>query len=34
MSIYASEYINMTVLELTSCIPYALEHPRILGVSA
>ena len=24
----------MNVLELTSCIPYALGHPRILGVSA
>ena len=24
----------MNVLELASCIPYALGHPRILGVSA
>ena len=32
--IYACEYISMNVLELTSCIPYALGHPRILGVSA
>ena len=26
-------YISMRLLELASCIPYALGHPRILGVS-
>ena len=34
VNIYACEYISMNVLGLASCIPYALEHPRILGVSA
>ena len=32
--IYACKYIGMNVLELASCIPYALGHPRVLGVSA
>ena len=27
-------YISMSLLGLESCIPYALGHPRILGVSA
>ena len=31
---YACEYISINVLGLASCIPYALGHPRILGVSA
>ena len=34
VNIYACEYISMNVLGLASCIPYALGHPRILGVSA
>ena len=27
-------YISMSLMGLASCIPYALEHPRILGASA
>ena len=34
VNIYACEYISMNVLELASCITYALGHPRILGGSA
>ena len=31
--VFLGHYI-MSLLGLTSCIPYALGHPRILGVSA
>ena len=34
MLVYTCLYISMSLLGLASCIPYALGHPRILGVSA
>ena len=34
MLVYICLYISMSLLGFASCIPYALGHPGILGVSA